>query len=378
VNSSDSVEYLYDLGGNEMAAVVPGTSNLYTSELFDNGRHWVTFNGAAQFLHTDWLGTVRAVTNLSGSINQQCTGLPFGDALSCTSGITNYQGISGSFLDSYDNLDHFLYRQYTGNEGRWVTPDPAGLAAVDPSNPQSWNRYAYVMNNPVSFTDPTGLDCVYVNDDSSVGVMSGDCASPTDDGYYVNGTVDTSSLTYNSDTQSLGFSYTTDDGVFGVGTIAGVDWSGGDNGSPYGGGADAANNGSWWSALTHSPWVVSWILPLAPVPGVAGVGPAGSIAWNPATKTLCGSLGAGASVGDNLAAGPVIGRTLNGQQATPSQINQVFSGWSANFGFNVPIGPVPVGPGVQVSANGSGVVYGPTVGVAGASASSTYAVCASF
>jgi RHS repeat-associated protein len=66
-------------------------------------------------------------------------------------------GISGSFLDSYDNLDHFLYRQYIGNEGRWVSPDPAGLAAVDPTNPQTWNRYAYVANSPISLVDPLGL-----------------------------------------------------------------------------------------------------------------------------------------------------------------------------------------------------------------------------
>jgi RHS repeat-associated protein len=173
VGSSDSVEYLYDLSGNEMSALVPGTSNLYTSELFDNGRHWVTFNGAAQFLHTDWLGTLRAVTNLSGATNQQCTVLPFGDDLSCTSSITNYQGISGSFLDSYVSLDHFLYRQYTGNEGRWATPDPAGLSVADPSNPQTWNRYAYVLNNPVSFTDPTGLVCEPFCDDGSMDDDSG-------------------------------------------------------------------------------------------------------------------------------------------------------------------------------------------------------------
>ncbi len=42
-------------------------------------------------------------------------------------------------------------------QGRWLSPDPAGLSAADPSSPQSWNRYAYVMNNPLAFTDPAGL-----------------------------------------------------------------------------------------------------------------------------------------------------------------------------------------------------------------------------
>jgi len=43
-------------------------------------------------------------------------------------------------------------------------PDPAGLAAVDPANPQSWNRYAYVLNNPLRAVDPLGLDCIYLTD----------------------------------------------------------------------------------------------------------------------------------------------------------------------------------------------------------------------
>ena len=43
-----------------------------------------------------------------------------------------------------NGIDHFWMRSYSPDLGRWLTPDPAGMAAVDPTNPQSWNRYAYV------------------------------------------------------------------------------------------------------------------------------------------------------------------------------------------------------------------------------------------
>jgi hypothetical protein len=42
-------------------------------------------------------------------------------------------------------------------EGRWLSPDPAG---GDVTNPQSLNRYAYVMNNPTTFVDPLGLETI--------------------------------------------------------------------------------------------------------------------------------------------------------------------------------------------------------------------------
>jgi RHS repeat-associated protein len=53
----------------------------------------------------------------------------------------------------YDTINRELHP----NEGRWISPDPAGAGAVNMTNPQSWNRYAYVGNNPLSFTDPSGL-----------------------------------------------------------------------------------------------------------------------------------------------------------------------------------------------------------------------------
>jgi RHS repeat-associated protein len=56
---------------------------------------------------------------------------------------------------------YFPERQYRSSQGRWLSPDPAGLSAVNASNPQSWNRYAYVLNNPLRYSDPLGLYCYY-------------------------------------------------------------------------------------------------------------------------------------------------------------------------------------------------------------------------
>ena len=52
-------------------------------------------------------------------------------------------------------LYDFPAREY-GIQRRWPTPDSAGLAAVNPTNPQSWNHYSYVGNNPLAGTDPSG------------------------------------------------------------------------------------------------------------------------------------------------------------------------------------------------------------------------------
>jgi len=58
--------------------------------------------------------------------------------------------------DTVSALYDFPAREY-GIQGRWPSPDPAGMSAVDPSDPQTWNRYAYVRNSPLAVVDPTGL-----------------------------------------------------------------------------------------------------------------------------------------------------------------------------------------------------------------------------
>ena len=77
---------------------------------------------------------------------------------------------TGQNQDTVAGLYDLPAREYS-IQGRWPSPDPAGLAAVDPSNPQPWNRYAYVLNNPLSFIDPLGMTCFGTDDEGNDKVL---------------------------------------------------------------------------------------------------------------------------------------------------------------------------------------------------------------
>jgi hypothetical protein len=53
-----------------------------------------------------------------------------------------------------------LWRKYESRSGRWTSPDPYS-GSISIANPQSFNRYAHVGNDPVNLVDPTGLFCIY-------------------------------------------------------------------------------------------------------------------------------------------------------------------------------------------------------------------------
>ncbi|MGH9474640.1 MAG: RHS repeat-associated core domain-containing protein, partial [Terriglobales bacterium] len=92
----------------------------------------------------------------------------------------DFDSFTGKPRDNSTGFDYFGARYYGSALGRFLTPDPAGLAAVDPGNPQSWNRYAYALNNPVTNTDPTGLLAVVPQ-----GCVGTPNADPTTGDYYM-------------------------------------------------------------------------------------------------------------------------------------------------------------------------------------------------
>jgi len=95
---------------------------------------------------------------------------------------------TGKERDQESGNDYFNARYYSSSMGRMMSPDPVGGSL---SNPQSLNRYAYVLNNPLIFTDPTDLDCAYLGSSpSDTMVVRGDCLSDDDDGVFVDGHID--------------------------------------------------------------------------------------------------------------------------------------------------------------------------------------------
>jgi RHS repeat-associated protein len=63
---------------------------------------------------------------------------------------------TGQVRDVESGLDYFNARYYSPEQGRFVSADP-GNAGSDPSDPQTWNGYAYVSGNPLALTDPSGM-----------------------------------------------------------------------------------------------------------------------------------------------------------------------------------------------------------------------------
>jgi RHS repeat-associated protein len=112
-------------------------------------------SGLAYYRHSDWVGSSRFASTTSRTMYFDGAYAPFGEPYA-TTGTTDLS-YTGMNQDTVSNLYDFPAREYGNIQGRWPATDPAGTASVDPRNPQTWNRYAYALNNPLGFIDPTGM-----------------------------------------------------------------------------------------------------------------------------------------------------------------------------------------------------------------------------
>jgi RHS repeat-associated protein len=113
-----------------------------------------TSSGLSYYRHPDWLGSSRLASTPVRTIYADVAYGPFGESYS-PSGSTDLS-FTGQNQDTVSGLYDFLAREYSPVQGRWISPDPLGIGSVKITNPRSWNRYAYALNDPLSSIDPNG------------------------------------------------------------------------------------------------------------------------------------------------------------------------------------------------------------------------------
>lgn len=111
--------------------------------------------GTVRFYHTDALGSVRAVTDAQGNPIARHDYFAFGEEPASAPNPAP-QRFTGQQRDPESGMDYFQARYYMPALGRFTTVDPESRSEDAIREPQRWNRYAYVSNNPLRKIDPNG------------------------------------------------------------------------------------------------------------------------------------------------------------------------------------------------------------------------------
>lgn len=262
------------------------------------------------------------------------------------------------------------------NQGRWVSPDPAGLAAVDRSNPQSWNRYGYVLNSPTNLADPYGM-CSQIRDADGNFHCYGSCPQCTSSTWFGWDEFEMQNIPVVAELQttiSVDFSRPAIDelGNFtGDVILVHFQWTGWQT-VQLGNGLDIVDSGDRgedffseiWDYLRHLPLAGGIFVPLPYTAGTVSV--MIPLAWLPSQDVGCAGLGLAATTptGKYVSGGPLLFGDL-------SKARDILSGWGYNFGAQV----APL-IGGQVAINKSGALAGPTLATAtGLSAGYGWSYC---
>jgi RHS repeat-associated protein len=169
---TDTAYYAYDGNGQRVRKIFNSITTIF---IYDASGKLVEeyetttppTNGKIQYTTQDTLGSPRVLTDASGQVTSRRDFLPFGEEIASGIGGRNTaqgyggqdsirQKFTGYQRDTESGLDFAQARYYSSQLGRFSSADPL-MASGRAEMPQSWNRYAYVLNNPLKFNDPTGL-----------------------------------------------------------------------------------------------------------------------------------------------------------------------------------------------------------------------------
>ena len=162
-NSSSPAEYVWAPDGRKAANMSGQGLNFAQVPLPGGAATMYASGGPWYYAHPDWEGSWRLASSSSRTATGELAYSPYGAAYAGT----GPDAFTGQWVDTPDNLNDFQHRLLAQMKefpweippawSRWLSPDPAGIAAVSPANPQSWNAYAYVGDTPLGAADPQGL-----------------------------------------------------------------------------------------------------------------------------------------------------------------------------------------------------------------------------
>ena len=153
---NSGVEYVRDAAGKVMAEY-DGSGKLLVEYIYVGSRRIarVSNTNVRHYYHADAVGTPLAITDENGNEVWQGENLPFGREVRSSNVRDDKRKFTGKELDDETGLHYFNARYYSADLGRFISVDPVGGRS---ETPQTWNRYIYGLNNPISFVDPDGRD----------------------------------------------------------------------------------------------------------------------------------------------------------------------------------------------------------------------------
>jgi len=154
VMRSDGTTTTYYVGNHYEVSVTGGVTTTTKYYYFGAQRVAMRTSAGVTYLHSDHLGSTSVASDQNGAFLSRQTYFAFGVPRSTDgSALPTDFTFTGQKLDQSDGLMYYGARYYDAVLGRFISADTIVPSA---GNPQSLNRYAYTLNNPVKYVDPSG------------------------------------------------------------------------------------------------------------------------------------------------------------------------------------------------------------------------------
>jgi RHS repeat-associated protein len=143
--------------GGQIVAEINGAGAWQRGYVYLGGELVAVQQGGVYWVHQDPLVKSKRVTDASGTVVSRVELDPWGGYTNRSSNYYFQPHTYNMYERDSNGADEAMFRRYNRWWSRFDQPDPYD-GSYNLANPQAFNRYSYVHNDPVNFTDPSGLE----------------------------------------------------------------------------------------------------------------------------------------------------------------------------------------------------------------------------